>query len=455
MNRPLLSDDPLELARTQRDSGVQATNAGDAAVPPAGTLVDGVYRLRGALGQGAMGVVIRARDELLERDVAIKLVRPELVASTPLRDLFLTEARSMARVNHPNVLQIYAFGEHDRVPYFVMELVNGPSLEGWLRVSRDAGRFPDLDVALQILDRTCLGVQAIHDAKTVHRDLKPSNVLLDGDLRVRVADLGLADLIRKGTRGRKGEIVGTPSYIAPEVSLEEDVPAELRAAADVYSLGCITYELLTGRVPFVGRTVLATLLDHVIKAPVPPSTHRPELGTRFDAVVLRALAKKPSDRPPSAEAFRRELAAARDATQEPVRILLADDDADFRELLAELLKSEFPHAAIEAVGNGADALAAFDARRHSAVVIDLHMPRLDGLELTGLLRARDTALHVPIVVLTGAGGAEEWQRLAAIGADGFLVKPVNPSDVVTLVRRALGERSGSRPAALVDGRGAP
>jgi len=421
-----------------------ADDVADAPPPPPGTLIDGHYRLLRTLGRGGMGIVMLARDEVLDRDVALKLIRaggPE----SGLRDRFLTEARAMARVNHPNVLQVHAFGHHVGTPYLVMEFVDGQTVGAWLRDATRTGSLPDVQASLRILEATCLGTQAIHDAKTVHGDLKPSNVLLDGDLRVRVADLGLAQLERDLLRSGRREVAGTMSYMAPEIALEHTVAPDLLARADVYSLGCIAYELLTGQVPLRGPTALATLLDPAVTAVVPPSVQRPEIDPALDEIVLRALAKDPAARTPSAEAFRRELVAARGSRREPVRILVAEDDPDFRELLEVLLRDEFPHAEIETVEDGAQALAAFDSRPHSVVIIDLRMPNLDGLQLTSLLRARATASRVPIIVLTASGGADEWRRLSALGADGFLVKPVNLEDVVTLVRRALGDRSRSVP----------
>jgi serine/threonine-protein kinase len=412
--------------------------------PPAGTLVDGLYRILRPLGRGGMGVVMLARDEVLDRDVALKLIRPPREGSG-LRDRFLTEARAMARVNHPNVLQVYAFGHFEETPYLVMEFVDGRTVSDWLREAKRQGALPDVETGLRILDAMCLGTQAIHDANTLHCDLKPSNVLLDGELRVRVADLGLAELVRDLQISGRRELAGTTWYMAPEIALERDVEPHLLARADVYSLGCIAYEMLTGSVPFKGPTTLATLLDHAITKPRPPSTLRLGLDPAFDEVIMRALAKDPALRTPSADAFRRELAAAGGGTREPVGILIAEDDDDSREILEIVLRDAFPHAQIEAVGDGAQALAAFDARRHCVAIIDLRMPNLDGLELTGLLRARDTATRVPIIVLTAEGGADEWRRLSAMGADGFLVKPVNLVDVVTLVRRALAERSRSVP----------
>jgi serine/threonine-protein kinase len=410
-----------------------------------------------------MGVVVLALDEKLQRHVAIKIVRAELLDSEDLRARFLQEARAMARVSHPNVLQIHAFGEIAGAPYFVMEYAPGTTVEEWLAAS--AGP-PDLDVALRILDDTCEGVNAIHAAQTVHRDLKPSNLLLDERLRVRVADLGLANVLRderrpplgtaeeSGTTSRVSgaggkHIVGTPRYMAPEIALQHDVPPELMQRADVYSLGCIAYELLTGTPPFDAPSSIAIMLKHTTEPVDRPSARRPELPPGFDAVLAHALAKDPRERTPSADALRRELAAARDRTSEPVRILVADDDADFREALEVMLSQEFPYAMVESLGDGAAALAAYERRQHSVAIIDLRMPGLDGTELTARMRARGDSAATPIIVLTASGGPPEWKRLAALGADGFLVKPVDLRDVATLVRRAIADRAGLRPSTAV------
>jgi serine/threonine-protein kinase len=291
-------------------------------------------------------------------------------------------------------------------------------------------------------------VEAIHAAKTVHRDLKPSNLLLDVGLRVRVADLGLANVFR-AVADTPREIVGTPAYMAPEIALQHEVEPALMPRADVYSLGCIAYELLTGRPPFAGTSSLSVMLKHMTEEPERPSAIRPELTPEIDAVILRALAKDPAQRTPSADAFKRDLVAARDRTSEPVRILVAEDDTDFRGALEIMLAREFPYAMIECVSDGQSALEAFDLRHHSVAIVDLRMPVLDGMELTGLLRSRAEASLMPIIVLTASGGPPEWKRLSAMGADGFLVKPVDLRDVVTLVRRAIADRSRNTPAHAV------
>jgi serine/threonine-protein kinase len=385
-----------------------------------------------------MGEVLLAEDMVLSRRVAIKFVHPWLLDES-FRERFMGEARAMARVSHPNVLQIYAFAEHEGSPYFVMEFVDGRSLADWL----DEGPRPmDVDVAIDVLAQTCLGVAAIHAADTVHRDLKPSNILLDGALRPRVADLGLALLRREDGQGGKAEVVGTPDYMAPEI-FSDSLDATLSARADIYSLGCIAYELLTGRTPFVAEGPMAMMLQQVTAPPQAPSTLRVGLPPELDAAILRALNKDPAERTPTAEAFRLDLLRARRGEREPERILVAEDDEGFRSALELMLTMEFPDAEVECVDDGLAALAAFDRSPPAVAILDLAMPGLDGMELTRLIRARDPEGAIPIIILTASGGPEEWKKLADLGADRFLVKPVILDDVVALVRRSLRERSSS------------
>jgi eukaryotic-like serine/threonine-protein kinase len=447
----VFSDDggPEEESARRTAAGRLAEPRAGVACPEVGTVIHGVYRVIDQLATGGMGVVMLACDEQLQREVAIKFVRPELLEHGNLRERFVAEARAMARVRHPNVVQIYAFGDHRGAPYFVMEFIKGQTVQTLLRASREGGPALDLALVLRLIDDTCKGVAAIHAAGTVHRDLKPSNLLLDAALDLRVTDFGVADLLQRlGTNGER-EIVGTPEYMAPEIVVGDDVAPELAYRADVYSLGCLTFELLTGTPPFAGEEVLERMVAHVVRDAPRPSERCPGLTRDFDEVVLGALAKDPAKRTPSVEAFRRALLAARDQPNDPVRILLADDDDDFRHLLSVNLEREFPGVEIECVGDGDAALAAFDPHHHSAAIIDLQMPGLDAIELTRQLRAQDGASTVPIIVITASGGASEWKRLSAIGADGFLVKPFDVKDVVALLRRAIGHRrsaSGAPPS---------
>jgi serine/threonine-protein kinase len=267
--------------------------------------------------------------------------------------------------------------------------------------------------------------------------------LLDAALNPKIADLGLA-LIRRPRTGQPN-IEGTPAFMAPEVGFQREVPPELAPRADVYSLGCVAYELLTGQLPFQASNGMRMIVQHGHAVAAPPSSLRSELGPDIDYAILRAMTKDPAERTPSAEAFRRDLVAGRAGTREPIRILLVEDNDDFRELMQSELELEFPDAEIVAVGAGDLALAAFDARTPSVVIMDLQMPGLDGIQLTALIRARETSVHVPILIMTGTGVPADWARLSGLGADRFLVKPVVFEDVVTLVRRSLRERASIPP----------
>lgn len=408
-------------------------------MPSVGDVIGGVYRVLGELGRGAMGVVLLAEDQHLKRKVAIKLVRPELMGPG-FRKRFMEEARAMARVNHPNVVTIYASGTHGSLPYFVMELVDGQTVDAWLAARP---RPIDLDVALAMLNDVCTGVAAIHAAGTVHRDIKPSNILVGADSRIRITDFGVSTVYRDGAT-TASELVGTPAYMAPEVAFAPP-DAATTPRVDVYSLGCVAYELITGRLPFESDGELAMMVRHATE-PVPlPSTIRPELPRAFDTILLQALAKKPEERTASVELLRRGLQSARRESLEPIRILIAEDDDDFRDLLEYQLRMEFPEAAIEAAADGRAALATLERGTPSVAVLDLQMPYLDGISLTALLRAREECRTMPIIVLTASGGPKEWKQLSSMGVDRFLVKPINLDDMVVAIRNAIRERSSAPP----------
>jgi len=406
-------------------------------LPPAqpGRVIADIYRVIGSLGTGSMGMVLLARDEKLDRRVAIKFIRGDLLDAA-FRARFTDEARAMARVNHPNVLHVYAFGEHEGVPYFVMEFVDGTTLEQWL------ARMPspiDIEIALRILDETCDGVSAIHAADTVHRDLKPGNILLDTKLKPRIADMGLA-ILRRDDGVRKPEIAGTPAYMAPEIAFGREIEPWHRVRADVYSLACVAYELLTGRAPFQAETQVALMLKHASVPVPPPSSVRPALPPEVDDAILRAMAKNPTERTPTVDVFRRELMATLEKSPDPERILVGEADAESREAIRIHLELKFPDAQVDCFADGVGVVAAFARTIPTVVVLDLCMSGLDGFQVTEWIRAQEESKRIPIIILTASGGPEQWKRLAALGADGFLVKPVSLDDVVALVRRSLRER---------------
>lgn len=409
--------------------------------PSPGELIAGTYRITGNLGEGAMGVVVLARDEGLERDVAIKLIHPDYVASDEARRRFVGEARTMARVRHENVVEIYAFGEHEGSPYFVMEYVPGTTVDAWRREQATLS----IDEAIGVLDQVCRGVSTIHKAGAVHRDLKPTNVLVGPAFRVAVADLGLAKVLDRPRLHDRDTVSGTPAYMAPEIVRGAPVPANLQHVADVYSLGVMAFELLTGRLPFETDDAVEMMTRHARDQPPLPSELRADLPAGFDAVLMRAMEKDPARRTLSAEALRRELSEARESASlaaSPKRLLVADDDEDFAALVRETLEWAFPGAEIVEVRDGDAALRELDRRPAALAVVDLDMPGLNGIELTAALRAAPKSERMPILVVTATGGAPDWRLLSSLGADGFLVKPIDPMALVALARRTLEKSSG-------------
>lgn len=423
-------------------SGARASRPSSPRWPAPGALLDGTYRVIGVLGEGAMGMVVLAHDERLQRDVAIKLIRPELMEPVHLAR-FLQEARAMARVRHSNVVEIHAFGELAGAPYFVMEYVAGSDLESFLRQRRGLLSHGE---AHSVLLQICRGVEAIHASGAVHRDLKASNVLIGDGFRVAIADLGLARTLEGGCFSDGSLVSGTPAYMAPEIILGQAVSAEQLPLADVYSVGVIAYEVLTGRLPFSGD--IPQVLRQQITDP-PPPLDRSDLPPGYERAVLDALAKDPAIRTPSAHALRRALETAwaqtHSAAEARLRFLVADDDPGFRGLISATLAKAFPAAMVEGVCDGEAGLEAALTRLPHLVVSDLDMPRLNGVELTAALRSEPRTSRVPIVVATGVGGATDWRVLSALGADGFLVKPFDPAALIALVENLLAMEAAWRP----------
>ncbi|MFD8327416.1 serine/threonine-protein kinase [Streptomyces lydicus] len=257
-------------------------------------LIAGRYRLRDTIGRGAMGEVWRAFDETLGRPVAVKLLLPhDSDPTAPSR--FRLEAQTAGRLSHPHVVAVLDFGEHEDRLFLVMELVDGDSLADRLTVS---GPLPAEHVA-QIAAQAALGLATAHQQGIVHRDIKPANLLLGADGTLKIGDFGIARFLDDpgAALTATGQIVGTSLYLAPERALGRTAGP----ASDVYSLGCLLYQLLTGRPPFQADTALAVLHQHLDAAPVPPRRLGADLPPAFESYLLGLLAKEPESRPTAEE----------------------------------------------------------------------------------------------------------------------------------------------------------
>ena len=247
------------------------------------------YRIDELVGRGGMGVVYRAYDLRLKRTVALKLMAPELALDQRFRERFAREAELAMSLEHPNVVPIHDAGDIDGRLYLAMRLVEGTDLRALLH----AEGALDPPRALAICSQVANALDAAHASGLVHRDVKPSNVLLDANEHAYLADFGLTrQFDDPGGPVGEGSSVGTPAYIAPEQI--EGGPLDGRA--DVYSLGCLLYECLTGEAPFARGSRLAMAWAHLEEEPPNASEHRPELPVAIDAVIRKAMAKEPGDR---------------------------------------------------------------------------------------------------------------------------------------------------------------
>jgi serine/threonine-protein kinase len=263
-----------------------------------------VYRVEHVVGEGGMGVVYRAHDEALDRTVALKCLHTNLAGDPQIRRRFAREAKVLRSWEHPNVVAVYDFVEHEHLLAIVMEYVEGKSLVHHLAAWR--GQMPLGEVRAlfgAVLDTMADG----HAHGIVHRDLKPENILVcDGPdgLRPKVVDFGISKILEGTSYTVSGAFLGTCKYISPE---QVKAPATVDVRSDVYSLGVTLYQLCTGRLPFEDENPFAIIMAHVAQTPDPPSRFRAEIPPALDRLVLDALSKEPCDRPPSCAVFRARL----------------------------------------------------------------------------------------------------------------------------------------------------
>ncbi len=311
---PLLADDPL-----------------------LGLIVAEKYRIEAMIGQGGMGSVYRATQLGLDRQVALKVLRPEAMGGTRALARFHREAKAVARLSHPHIITVFDYGNAPQVgAYLAMDLLEGRTLREALQ---QGGPLP-LAEALRYMRQTCSAVHAAHTAGIVHRDLKPENIMLVGGAgatNVKVLDFGLSKFLEQvdgmgASLTGASELLGTPLYMAPEQA-EGSV---LNVRTDVYALGCVFYEMLTGRPPFKAPSTIGLLLKHTTEMPVPPSERRPGLPRALDEAVLRALAKEPMDRYSSAAELARALPNAEEVAEAATTTLVRDPDTKLD--LAESLR---------------------------------------------------------------------------------------------------------------------
>jgi serine/threonine-protein kinase len=267
-------------------------------------VLGGRYRVEEELGRGGMAKVYRGNDTVLSRPVAVKILAPQFADDPSFVDRFRREAQAAARLNHPNLVSVYDTGSDDGVHFIVMEYVEGKTLADYLT---GGGRIMP-QRAIEIAEAVSQALTAAHAQGVIHRDIKPGNIMITPSGDVKVADFGIARMIASAeTIAQTAAVLGTAAYLSPEQA--QGQPVDQRS--DLYSLGCVLYEMVAGRPPFTGDSPVAVASKQVLEQPVPPSRLNPDVSPQLDAVIMRTLAKNPANRYESAEEFRRDLERAR------------------------------------------------------------------------------------------------------------------------------------------------
>src|SRR5215208_3694099 len=260
---------------------------------PVGTLLDARYRIDAVVGSGGMSTVYRAFDTVLERPVAIKLMHRDIARDSDQLERFRREARAVAQLNHPHIVQIIDAGEEGTTPYIVFEYVEGETLKARIR---RLGRL-EVEEAVAYAIEIARALNAAHERHIVHRDVKPQNVLIDTEGSARVTDFGIARTLDEDGLTSDGRVLGTTDYVSPEQALGHPVGEQ----SDLYSLGVVLYEMLVGEVPFKADTQVAVAMKHV-QEPVPDvQRRRPQVSSALAKVLERATAKETANRYASAD----------------------------------------------------------------------------------------------------------------------------------------------------------
>jgi len=404
-----------------------------------GTRVGENYRVTRVLGRGSMGIVYLAKDLALEREVAIKVLAPHYAADERVAKRFRREAVAMASVRNENVVQIYAFGDHEAQPFFVMEYVPGYTVAGLIEHANERSEQLYLDVVIGILAQVSRGLKAVHDASIVHRDVKPANMLVGPGFRVALTDFGLVEQVEPGATR---DLAGTPLYLAPELIRRQEMPEEKRYLSDIYALGISTYEMLTGDVPFDGQTIKEILRRHVKQPAKPVTESRADLPAAVDAVVTRCLDKDPAARYQSCGDFMDALTSARQSGQSATlrsgrRILVVDDDPQILEIYTTALKVGLPHAAILTAEDGLSGFEMAKCSNPDLIVIDLDLPQMNGLELCAALTGNELTAEIPLIVVSANFSGDSRSVLRSLGIKELLLKPLEATQLVNVARRHL------------------
>ena len=401
--------------------------AGENRIFATGELLDGVYEIMQLLGRGGMGEVFEAHDHLLNRRVAIKAAWPNPLIP-PLRN----EARALAAFQHPSLVSVHTLGEHRGIDYLVMERVYGVSLTQHASTRWGSGeQFSPAEV-VQILLPASEGLSVVHRAGLVHRDIKPDNIMLTPVHRVVLMDFGLV-LPEFDVNGQQ-RVAGSPPYMAPEalLNIAETGSGHL---ADIFGLGVVAYELLTGGRPFAGTTIREVIASHERGQPTLLAELRPDCPLALCQLVHEMLSPNPQVRLQSAEAVAWQLRAIKDGRpcsdsqaatgSKSPSVLIVDDDVDLAKILTFYVRQIIGPSDIRLAHDGEEALSEVQKEEPDVMLLDLHMPRMNGVELCMQLKGEGLAQSCSIISVSAGAQEHDVQLLHQLGIHHFVEKGSN------------------------------
>jgi serine/threonine-protein kinase len=427
-------------------------NALEPADPMLGRVIAGRYRLDARVGEGAIGIVYCARHILIDRIVALKLLRPELRGEPQLRAWMLREARAANRVVHSHIIDIQDIGETEQGEiYLVMEYLTGTSLSSELM----HGPMPLLR-SVDILEQVCSALACAHDLGVVHRDLKSDHILLttSGERKdfVKILDFGLAHLAMDPRLAPEGAVFGTPAYMAPELVRGEEATPQ----TDLYALGVLFFEMLTGQLPFCSDD-RAKLLEMQRTAVLPsPTSLMPDLLPEAETVVLKLLEKDRRKRYRDANELHQDLKALQrclpsstwEIAQESIEppraaaipsasptVLIIDDEANLVTAVESILKRA--GYLVHSARNGAEGLRMAQERKPDIVLCDVMMPPPNGFKVREQLEKDPITASIPFVFLTARASQTDKLRGLEAGADDYITKPFDRDELLARIKAVL------------------
>ena len=431
----------------------------------------GRYEIRSKIGEGGMGEVYNARDEKLNRSVAIKVLPASLSQNADRLRRFEQEAQAAGALNHPNILAVYDVGAHEGSPYVVSELLEGETLRERLgkRLGMHSSGVPlaqrkAVDYAVQLAH----GLAAAHEKGIIHRDLKPDNIFITKDDRVKILDFGVAKLIEpvnenlaqtdiatRKVQTDPGTVLGTVGYMSPEQVRGKHVDHR----SDIFSFGAVLYEMLSGQRAFRGESAVETLNAILKEEPRELTATNRNIAPALERVVWHCFEKSPkvilpllsipqemSDVDMARTLIGSKTLAVWQPSLSDLRVLVVDDEPDARELIAAVLTGR--SAEVVSVESAGEALEEMERQRFDVLVSDIGMPLMDGYALIEKIRQlpAERGGRIPAAALTAYAGVEDRMRVLSAGYQIHIPKPVEPAELTTVVAN-LAERY-AKPLAI-------